>query len=63
MKFPQEVIDEYAALGVDLPALFSAGTLGDRMGVRTVEAAAQSVVGTLAGRGQHPALRAAARPC
>ncbi|MFF3175364.1 PaaI family thioesterase [Streptomyces sp. NPDC057900] len=46
-KFPQEIIDEYAALGVDLPALFSAGHLGERMGVRIVEAAADRVVGTM----------------
>lgn len=46
-KFPQEVIDEYAGLGVDLPALFSAGVLGDRMGVRIVEASAERVVGTM----------------
>ncbi|MFI8196113.1 PaaI family thioesterase [Streptomyces sp. NPDC085942] len=45
--FPQDVIDEYAALGVDLPALFSAGHLGDRMGVTIVEAAADRVVGTM----------------
>ncbi|MFI1220641.1 MULTISPECIES: PaaI family thioesterase [unclassified Streptomyces] len=44
---PQEVIDEYAALGVDLPALFSAGSLGERMGVTIVEAAADRVVGTM----------------
>ncbi|MEU4495232.1 hotdog fold thioesterase [Streptomyces sp. NPDC023998] len=47
VKFPQEVIDEYAALGVDLPALFSAGTLGDRMGVEITEASAERVVGTM----------------
>lgn len=46
-KFPQEIIDEYAALGVDLPALFSAGHLGERMGVRITEAAADRVVGTM----------------
>ncbi|MEO3977162.1 hotdog fold thioesterase [Streptomyces sp. CAU 1734] len=46
-KFPQEVLDEYAALGVDLPALFSAGTLGDRMNVRITEASAERVVGTM----------------
>ncbi|MFI0006384.1 PaaI family thioesterase [Streptomyces globisporus] len=45
--FPQEVIDEYAALGIDLPALFSAGHLGKRMGVTIVEAAADRVVGTM----------------
>ncbi|MGQ4485839.1 hotdog fold thioesterase [Streptomyces sp. 372A] len=45
--FPQEIIDEYAALGVDLPALFSAGHLGERMGVRIVEASAERVVGIM----------------
>lgn len=45
--FPQDVIDEYAALGVDLPALFSAGHLGERMGVRITEASADRVVGTM----------------
>jgi len=47
VKFPQEVIDEYASLGVDLPALFSAGHLGTRMGVQIVEASAERVVGTM----------------
>ena len=47
VKFPQEVIDEYAALGVDLLALFSAGHLGTRMGVEIVEASADRVVGTM----------------
>ncbi|GHH02737.1 hotdog fold thioesterase [Streptomyces lanatus] len=47
VQFPQEVIDEYAALGVDLPALFSAGHLGTRMGVQIVEASAERVVGTM----------------
>ncbi|MDQ0953242.1 1,4-dihydroxy-2-naphthoyl-CoA hydrolase [Streptomyces phaeochromogenes] len=46
-KFPQEVIDEYAALGVDLVAMFSAGHLGARMGVEVVEASADRVVGTM----------------
>ncbi|MFE5160113.1 hotdog fold thioesterase [Streptomyces sp. NPDC056697] len=47
VKFPQEVIDEYAALGVDLPALFSAGHLGTRMGVQILEASADRVVATM----------------
>src|SRR5688500_5790073 len=47
VKFPQEVIDEYATLGGDLPALFSAGHLGTRMGVEIVEASAERVVGTM----------------
>ncbi|WP_043675143.1 PaaI family thioesterase [Streptomyces xylophagus] len=46
-KFPQDVIDEYAALGIDLVALFSAGHLGTRMGVEIVEASAERVVGTM----------------
>ncbi|MFD4833257.1 PaaI family thioesterase [Streptomyces uncialis] len=46
-KFPQEVIDEYAALGVDLPSLFSAGHLGTRMGIEIGEASAERVVGTM----------------
>ncbi|MFF8407629.1 hotdog fold thioesterase [Streptomyces sp. NPDC014846] len=47
VKFPQEIIDEYAALGVDLPALFSAGHLGTRMGVQILEAGPEKVVGTM----------------
>ena len=46
-KFPQEVIDEYAGLGIDLPALFSAGHLGERMGVQVLEASAERVVATM----------------
>ncbi|MFB7219089.1 PaaI family thioesterase [Streptomyces sp. NPDC056227] len=46
-KFPQEIIDEYATLGVDLPTLFSAGHLGERMGIQIVEASADRVVGTM----------------
>ncbi|MFE2909035.1 hotdog fold thioesterase, partial [Streptomyces olivaceus] len=47
VQFPQEVIDEYAALGVDLVAMFSAGHLGTRMGIQIVEASADRVVGTM----------------
>ncbi|MFA3841672.1 PaaI family thioesterase [Streptomyces aureus] len=47
VKFPQEIIDEYAALGVNLPALFSAGDLGTRMGVQIKEASPERVVGTM----------------
>jgi len=46
-KFPQEVLDQWAGLGLDLPGLFSAGHLGDRMGLEIVEAAPEKVVGTL----------------
>ncbi|MEU5217838.1 hotdog fold thioesterase [Streptomyces sp. NPDC020807] len=47
VKFPQEVIDEYATLGVDLPALFSAGHLGNRMSIQVLEASAERVVATM----------------
>jgi 1,4-dihydroxy-2-naphthoyl-CoA hydrolase len=47
VQFPQEVIDEYSALGVDLVAMFSAGDLGTRMGVQIVEASVDRVVGTM----------------
>ncbi|MEU3553037.1 hotdog fold thioesterase [Streptomyces fragilis] len=47
VKFPQEVLEEYASLGVDLPALFSAGALGNRMGIDILEASAERVVGTM----------------
>ncbi|MCC5034479.1 hotdog fold thioesterase [Streptomyces sp. WAC 00631] len=45
--FPQEVLDEYAGLGIDLTTLFSAGHLGARMGLEVLEASAERVVGTL----------------
>ena len=51
VKFPQEVVDEYAALGIDLPALFSAGHLGTRMGVQIREASGERVGGTMPGEG------------
>ncbi|WP_327237096.1 hotdog fold thioesterase [Streptomyces sp. NBC_01317] len=47
VQFPQEIIDEYAALGVDLAAVFSAGHLGARMGVEIIEASPERVVGTM----------------
>ncbi|MEU9123801.1 PaaI family thioesterase [Streptomyces sp. NPDC048506] len=46
-KFPQEILDQWAGLGLDLPALFSAGHLGERMSVQVVEAAPDRVVGTM----------------
>ncbi|AWZ08913.1 MULTISPECIES: hotdog fold thioesterase [unclassified Streptomyces] len=47
VKFPQEVLDEYTALGIDLPSLFSAGDLGKRMDIRILEASAERVVATM----------------
>ncbi|MBO8188049.1 PaaI family thioesterase [Streptomyces spirodelae] len=46
-KFPQEILDQWAGSGVDLPSLFSAGKLGERMGLEILEAAPERVVGTL----------------
>ncbi|KUL54576.1 thioesterase [Streptomyces sp. NRRL F-4489] len=45
--FPQEVLDQWSGLGIDLPALFSAGHLGERMSVHVTEAAPDRVVGTM----------------
>ncbi|UQA96064.1 PaaI family thioesterase [Streptomyces halobius] len=46
-KFPQEVLDQWAGLGLDLTALFSAGLLGERLSLRVLEAAPERVVGTM----------------
>ncbi|GAA2136251.1 hotdog fold thioesterase [Streptomyces synnematoformans] len=46
-KFPPEILDEFAGVGVDLEKLFSAGALGQRMGLQVLEAAPERVVGTL----------------
>jgi uncharacterized protein (TIGR00369 family) len=45
--FPPEILAQYAELGLDLGALFSAGHLGERMGIRVIEAAPGKVVGTM----------------
>ncbi|MFP8905347.1 PaaI family thioesterase [Streptomyces atacamensis] len=45
--FPQEILDQWAGLGIDLPTLFSAGRLGERMGLVITHAAPERVVGTL----------------
>lgn len=46
-RFPQEILEQYAGLGIDLEALFSAGHLGERMGIHIVEASPEKVVGTM----------------
>jgi 1,4-dihydroxy-2-naphthoyl-CoA hydrolase len=46
-KFPPEILEQYAGLGIDLRALFSAGHLGDRMGIQITEAAPDKVVGVM----------------
>jgi uncharacterized protein (TIGR00369 family) len=46
-RFPRHIVEQWAGLGIDLPALFSAGRLGERMGLTVLEAAPEKVVGTL----------------
>ncbi|MEV6103365.1 hotdog fold thioesterase [Streptomyces sp. NPDC051940] len=46
-SFPQSVLDHWSGEGVDLEKLFSAGHLGERMGLKVLEASAERVVGTL----------------
>lgn len=47
VKFPPEVLKEYADLGIDLLALFSGGDLGTRIGVQLLEVSPERVVGTM----------------
>jgi len=46
-KFSAETLEQFAALGIDPDKLFSAGHLGERMGIQVVEAAPERVVGTM----------------
>ena len=46
-EFPPHTVEQWANLGLDLPALCSAGALGRRMGVRLLTATPERVVGTL----------------
>lgn len=46
-EFPPEVLNRFAGVGVDLEALFSAGALGERMGVQILRASPDRVVGTM----------------
>jgi 1,4-dihydroxy-2-naphthoyl-CoA hydrolase len=41
--FPPEVLDRFAGVGMDLDTLFSAGELGERMGIEVLEAAPERV--------------------
>ncbi|GAA1919411.1 hotdog fold thioesterase [Streptomyces sodiiphilus] len=45
--FPPEILEEWSGRGVDLHALFSAGNLGTRMGLRVLHASPGKVTGTL----------------
>ncbi|MFB7664613.1 PaaI family thioesterase [Kitasatospora sp. NPDC056138] len=46
LKVPQDVLDHFAKLGVDA-STFTGGHLGDRLGIRIVEASGDRVVGTM----------------
>jgi uncharacterized protein (TIGR00369 family) len=46
-QFPPHIIDQWAGLGIDLPHLFSAGHLGERLGIQILQASPERVVGTL----------------
>jgi uncharacterized protein (TIGR00369 family) len=50
-EFPAEVRDRFAGAGMDLDKLFSAGELGDRMGIDVLEAAPERVVARMAVEG------------
>ncbi|ADD43502.1 PaaI family thioesterase [Stackebrandtia nassauensis] len=49
--FPAEVIKQFADVGVDLVSLFSAGALGERMGIEVTHAEPGRVVGTMPVKG------------
>ncbi|MBM9505579.1 PaaI family thioesterase [Actinacidiphila acididurans] len=46
-QFPPEILAQYTGLGIDLASLFSAGALGERMGIVVLEASPEKVVGTM----------------
>lgn len=45
--FPAEILEQFAGLGIDLDALFSAGALGERMGIEILHASPERVTGTM----------------
>ncbi|GAA4896664.1 uncharacterized protein (TIGR00369 family) [Stackebrandtia albiflava] len=45
--FPARIVEEFAGVGIDLVALFSAGRLGTRMGIEILRAEPERVVGTM----------------
>ncbi|WP_316520666.1 PaaI family thioesterase [Kitasatospora brasiliensis] len=46
LKIPQDVLDHFTKLGVS-PETFSGGHLGEKLGIRIVEASGDRVVGTM----------------
>jgi uncharacterized protein (TIGR00369 family) len=47
VKLPPEIVAEWAAIGIDLAMLASAGSLGSKLGINVTEASANRVVGTM----------------
>ncbi|GAB3009171.1 hotdog fold thioesterase [Streptomyces pseudoechinosporeus] len=47
IRFPAEILKEWAESGVDLPSLFATPHLGTRMGIQLTEASPERVVGTM----------------
>lgn len=45
--FPPAIVERFAEVGVDLVALFSAGKLGERMGIRVEHAEPERIVATM----------------
>jgi 1,4-dihydroxy-2-naphthoyl-CoA hydrolase len=45
--YPPEILEQWAGLGIDLRSLFSAGQLGERMGIDVLQAAPEKVVATM----------------
>lgn len=49
--FPAEIIKQFADVGVDLLSLFSAGALGERMGIAVTHAEPNRITGTMPVKG------------
>ncbi|HIW61741.1 MAG TPA: hotdog fold thioesterase [Candidatus Stackebrandtia excrementipullorum] len=45
--FPVEIVEQFSEMGVDLAALFSAGKLGERMGIRVAHASPERITATM----------------
>lgn len=46
-EFPEDISKQWAGLGYDLPAFFSGGALGRRMGIQVLKASPDEVVGVM----------------
>ncbi|KRV49337.1 thioesterase [Wenjunlia vitaminophila] len=47
IHFPEEIKQRFADVGIDLPALFSGGHLGNRMGIVVLKASPDEIIGTM----------------